>query len=158
MNRIQIDAKNGFLAGRRRDLLGLCGVTAVVLLSLVAPSDAVQSQAAGFAVTPLLREALPGDPAREVVVVMGVFEPGGTTGLHTHPGDEYATVVEGALELVAAGGPPRRVTAGQAYHNPRGLAHETRNAGPGIARVASTFIVDSGKPIVERLDRSAGQP
>jgi hypothetical protein len=33
--------------------------------------------------------------------------------------------------------------------------HETRNVGAGIARVASTFIVDKDKPMLQRLEKDA---
>ena len=142
----------------RRHWARLCGAVAVTMLALAARSDNAQPLAVGFSVTPLLRTMLPGDPGRDVVVALGVFAPGGTTGLHTHPGEEYATVIAGTLEVASADQPPQRYEAGKAYHNPRGLPHETRNVGSGVARVASTFIVDCGKPIVERLDRGAGEP
>ena len=109
-------------------------------------------QATGFSVTPLLRTALSGDAAREVLVASGQFEPDGTTGRHWHHGDEYATVIEGTLEVVAAGQPPRRYTAGEAYHNARGVVHETRNVGNTRARVISTLIVDAGRPLIEPAD------
>jgi len=51
--------------------------------------------------------------------------PGGTTGRHTHPGDEYTYVLQGTLELRAEG-------------------RETR--------VAVTLVIDKGKPIIEFLD------
>ena len=107
------------------------------------------AQPPAFVVTPLSRTDLSGDPGREVVLVRGEFVPGASTGRHTHPGDEYAYVIEGTLEVRADGLEPKRVTAGESYHNPRGVVHETRNIGDGTARVASTFIVDKGRPIVE---------
>ena len=73
--------------------------------------------------------------------------PGATTGRHTHPGDEYTLVLEGTLELRLEGREPRRVNAGDAYHNPKGVIHETRNVGDGPARASATFVIDKGKPI-----------
>ena len=77
------------------------------------------------------------------------FAPGGTTGLHTHPGDEYTFVLQGTLELTAEGREPRRVSAGDVYHNPRGLIHQARNVGEIPALVNITFILDKGKPRTE---------
>lgn len=107
----------------------------------------VHAQAQGVTAKPLLRSSLSGDESKESVILAIEFAPGATTGRHVHPGDEFATVLEGTLELRPVGGEPRRVGAGQAYHNPRGLVHETVNLGPGIARTVATFIIDKGQPI-----------
>lgn len=121
----------------------------VGLAGLGANSSGVGAGGARFAVTPLLRTQPSGEPTREAVIAHGEFAPGASTGRHTHPGDEYAYVIEGTLELLVDGRETRRVGAGQAYHNPRGLVHETRNAGESIARVASTFVVDRGVPLLQ---------
>lgn len=103
----------------------------------------------GFKPTPLMRAPLSGDDSREAVVATAEFAPGGTTGRHTHPGDEYGTLLEGTLEILVEGEAPRQVHAGEAFHNARGVVHESRNVGPGIARVVSTFVITKGKPISE---------
>jgi len=41
---------------------------------------------------------------------------------------------------------PRRVSAGEAWHNPRGAIHELRNVGDTPVRVVNTLVVDKGKP------------
>lgn len=126
------------------------GLAALAILCCGVLGDASFGAAAPrFVVTPLLRTQLGADPSLEVVVVHGEFAPGASTGRHTHPGDEYAYVIEGTLELLVDGREPRRVNAGEAYHNPRGVVHETRNGGERVARVASTFIVDRGPPLLQ---------
>lgn len=120
-----------------------------VALALALLTAAVEAGLQGVEITPLLRTTPDGEPQREAVVVRAVFQPGSGTGRHVHPGDEYATVIEGALELRVAGQPARSVVAGQAYHNPRGVIHETVNAGRVPARVISTFIIDHGQPLVQ---------
>ena len=136
---------------RRCRRLSVTALAACVLVITASPA-LVHPETRGFAVTPLLRTPLAGDASREVLVATGQFEPDGTTGRHSHHGDEYATVIEGTLELLVAGQPPRRYTAGQAYHNVRGVVHETRNAGGTRARVVSTLIVDVGRPLIEPAD------
>ena len=126
-------------------------ITAGMLTIVIGPG-VVHPQATGFAVKPLLRTVLSGDASREVLVATGEFEPGGSTGRHSHPGDEYATVIEGTLEVVTAGRPPHRYAAGEAYHNARGVVHETRNVGGTRGRVVSTLIVDAGRPLSEPAD------
>lgn len=120
---------------------------AAALIALGLLSSSVHAQPQGFVAKSLLRTTLSGDDTKETVIATAEFAPGGTTGRHTHPGDEYATVLQGTLELRLEGREPRRVSAGEAYHNPRDVAHETRNVGDGPARVASTFVIDKGKPL-----------
>ena len=122
------------------------------MIAMVGGPGVGYPQATGFAVTPLLRTPLSADKSQEVLIATGQFEPAGTTGRHSHHGDEYATVIEGTVEVVTDGQPPRRYTAGEAYHNARGVVHETRNVGKARARVVSTLIVDSGRPIIEPAD------
>ncbi len=103
----------------------------------------------------LLRTALSGDATREVVVVSAEFPSGAKTGLHTHPGDEYATVLEGSLDVLVEGQPPKRVQAGEAYHNARGVIHETRNTGETAARIVATFVIDKGQPLSQPVPASS---
>ena len=77
------------------------------------------------------------------------WAPGATTGRHVHHGDEYAYVTDGSLELRVDGAPSRIIRAGESYHNVEGVAHETVNTGPTLARSITFFVVDKGKPIVE---------
>lgn len=120
-------------------------------LLLAASSQPSLAQNSGPSITPLQRTTVSGSDTLEAVTVMVMFEPQGTTGWHTHPGDEYATLIEGTLEIRYKDKPPRRVNAGEAYHNVRGIAHETVNIGKSPARVVSTFIVDKGKPLLQPL-------
>ena len=127
----------------------LAFVTTAVLLFAALSATSVYAQAQGFAGKPLLRTALSGDDTKEAVIGTAEFAPGATTGRHTHPGDEYGIVLQGTLEFRLEGREPRRASAGEAFHNPKGVIHETRNVGEGIARVASTFIIDKGKPLTQ---------
>jgi|688.fasta_scaffold102779_2 quercetin dioxygenase-like cupin family protein len=129
-----------------------CSAIAPMALGIVVAgfiSGNAYAQAPGLTAKPLLRAALSNDETKESVMVSVEFAPGSTTGLHTHPGDEYGFVLTGTLELSAEGRETRRVSAGDAFHNPRGLVHEGRNVGDTPARVALTFVVDKGKPITQ---------
>jgi len=110
---------------------------------------AVRAQPQGVTPSILLRTNVSGDEGKEAVIGFAEFAVGATTGRHTHPGDEYATVLEGTLEIRVEGSEPRRVSAGEAYHNPKGIVHETRNVGEIPARVAGTFIIEKGRPLSE---------
>src|SRR5262249_12521857 len=100
-----------------------------------------------MAVKVLMKTTVSGDESREAIIGMGEFPPGASTGRHTHPGDEYATVLEGELEILVDGQPPKHVKAGEAYHNGRDVIHETRNAGAVTAKVVSTLVIAKGQPI-----------
>jgi quercetin dioxygenase-like cupin family protein len=112
-------------------------------------ADLVPAQAPGITAKPLLRTSLSGDDGRETFVLAVEVAPGATTGRHKHPGDEYATVLQGTLELRVEGRDVRRVSAGEAYHNARDVIHETRNVGDTPARLAIVFVIEKGKPITE---------
>jgi len=84
---------------------------------------------------------------RHAVQALAEFIPGGAAGKHTHPGEELGYVVEGTLELLIEGQPPRVVKAGEAFFVPAGVVHDGRNIGSGPAKVLATYIVEKGKPV-----------
>jgi len=107
------------------------------------------AQAPGITAKPLLKTTLSGDDTKESIIVTVEFAAGSKMWRHTHPGDEYTVVLHGALELSAEGRERQRISAGEAYHIPRGLAHETRDVGDIPARIVHVFVVDKGKPILQ---------
>jgi quercetin dioxygenase-like cupin family protein len=122
----------------------LAAALSAVALGSLAPG--ANAQSVGVSSKPLLRSTVSGDSAKESVLLSIEFAQGATTGRHTHPGDEFAVVLQGTLELRVEGQEPRRVTVGDAYHNPQGVVHETRNVGDSVAKTVATFIVEKGKP------------
>jgi quercetin dioxygenase-like cupin family protein len=81
---------------------------------------------------------------REVVTARADFPAGGSTGLHTHPGDEISYVAEGTVEIVIAGASTTYKT-GEAFHVPAGTVHDARAAG-GPAVVIANYVIEKGKP------------
>jgi quercetin dioxygenase-like cupin family protein len=77
------------------------------------------------------------------------WPPGLSTGLHTHPGDEYATVLEGEVTGQKQNGETKTYTAGQSYHNEAGVVHEAKNTGNQTAKTLNVFVVEKGKPLVQ---------
>ncbi len=61
------------------------------------------AQAQGITARPLLRTGLSGDEGKEILILSVKIAPGATTGRHKHPGDEYATVLQGTLDLRSRG-------------------------------------------------------
>jgi quercetin dioxygenase-like cupin family protein len=127
-----------------RSLLLTSAITLFVFASLFAVG--LSAQAPGFTITPLLQSTFGDDASKDAVVLKVELAPGSSTGRHTHPGDCYGTVVEGTVELHVEGREARWVSAGEAYHNPRGTIHEFRNIGEKPARLVNTMVVDKGKP------------
>jgi quercetin dioxygenase-like cupin family protein len=120
-----------------------CGAFAALLLAALP----VAAQPIGIAIQPLLKAGVSDVPGKQTTVALATFAPGATTGRHLHEGDEYATVLEGELELNVDGQAPRRVSAGTAYHNAKGVVHETRNVGSVPARLSTVLVIDLGRPL-----------
>ncbi len=119
----------------------------VMIIASVALSATALAQAPGISVRPLLRTTLSDDSTKDVVTIEVEFAPGSTTGRHIHPGDEFAALLEGRLEVRTEGEEPRQVRGGEGYHNRRDVVHETVNVGDTPARMITTFVIDRGKPI-----------
>src|SRR5215831_9499885 len=81
---------------------------------------------------------------REVVTARAEFPSGGTTGMHTHPGDEISYVAEGTVELVIDGA-SKTYRAGEAFHVDAGKVHEAKASG-GPAVVIANYVIEKGKP------------
>lgn len=81
---------------------------------------------------------------REVVTARAEFPAGGSTGLHTHPGDEVSYVAEGAVEIVVDGG-SKTYKAGEAFHVAAGKVHDAKAVG-GAAVVVANYVIEKGKP------------
>ena len=87
----------------------------------------------------------PSDVHIEVVT----FEPGSSTGWHTHPGPTYAMVKAGQIVLQRA--PDCRkvtVSAGQGAFIPGGTAHVAHNDGKDPAEVYSSQIMPAGTTVL----------
>src|SRR5215510_9005162 len=119
----------------------------VCAIVLVLAGAALAQQAQSPKVTALISEApVTGVPDKVFALITADWPLGVTTGRHTHPGDEYGTVVEGTLVTRQEGGEWKTVTAGQSYYVPAGVVHETKNEGNMPAKSYNAFIIEKGKP------------
>jgi len=118
----------------------------VALLIAVAGIGTLAAQQPGFT-RKLVQDQDLSIADRHAVQALAEFIPGGAAGKHTHPGEELGYVVEGTLELLIEGQPPRVVKAGEAFFVPAGVVHDGRNVGSGPAKVLATYIVEKGKPV-----------
>jgi quercetin dioxygenase-like cupin family protein len=122
------------------------------LIALVAAAGLGALSGALVAQSPGLSRAIiqRGDvsfPGYEAVVARVEVAPGRTAEWHTHPGDEITYVLEGEAELLVAGQPPRKLSAGEAMVIPRGTVHNARNSGTTAVRALSIYVVDKSKPL-----------
>ena len=118
---------------------------ALIVASALAPHAALTQP--GIKRTDLQRHDL-SVPGREVIQVLVEFAPGVAFPKHSHPGEEIAYVVEGALEYALEGRPPVTVKAGEALFIPAGTPHAVKNVGSGNAAELATYVVEKGKPLV----------
>jgi len=91
---------------------------------------------------------LSGVPGKTTTMISVEWPPNASSGRHYHDGDEYGLVTEGTLRITYFNGkPPLIVKQGEAYHNPAGVVHETRNASSTVAYSISVLVIDRGKPL-----------
>jgi quercetin dioxygenase-like cupin family protein len=60
-------------------------------------------------------------------------------------------VIEGAPEYRIEGGPPVTLEAGGVLFVPAGAIHSAKNVGSGNGAEIATYLVENGKPLVERV-------
>ena len=140
---------------------GTALVPALALAAMAASSVQAQQAAAPapqlYSSRPLIAAPVTGDDKKEVVLLSVSIQPTGTVPMHTHPGDCVGSVVDGTVELLVEGQPPRRVAAGEAYSNLRGTVHGFRNVGESQSRLLNSLVVDKGAPRVQPLPQPAKQ-
>jgi quercetin dioxygenase-like cupin family protein len=105
------------------------------------------AQAPGITRTAVQEQDLGSMPGRQAVVARVEFAPGALVAKHTHAGEEIGYVVEGQLELIIQGQPPRIVKAGEGFLVPAGVVHEGKNTGSGKAVVLATYVHVKGMPV-----------
>jgi quercetin dioxygenase-like cupin family protein len=87
-------------------------------------------------------------PGREIVQVLTEIPVGVESGWHTHPGEEVGYIAAGTVLMEIAGRPPRTLQAGEGFLIPPGTPHNARDLGPGTSHMLSTYIVETGQPLV----------
>jgi quercetin dioxygenase-like cupin family protein len=75
-----------------------------------------------------------------------IFAPNHVVPLHTHPGVESSYCVEGGGVFVIRGAPDRVITPGLSFQAAPYLVHGLHN-GPASTKLASTYILEKGKPL-----------
>jgi quercetin dioxygenase-like cupin family protein len=113
---------------------------------LTLPASAPAQQRTGIKSVPILTKDVTGAPGREMTILSIELAPGGASGLHTHPGDEHGTVLEGTLMLKVGNEEFKPVTAGQTFSVAPETPMEIKNAGSQTVKVMNVLILEKGKP------------
>ena len=88
---------------------------------------------------------------REMIQVRVDFPSGAYATNHRHPGEEIIYVLEGTLEYTMEGQTPITLTKGGVLFVPAGVIHSAINVGKTPASELATYIVEKGKPLVEKV-------
>ena len=94
---------------------------------------------------PLQRFDVPGAPY-ETVIGIAEIGPNVSIGRHIHPGPESGYLIEGSLELLIDGEPPRLIKVGESYKVPPRTVHDAKTGSEG-AKVIATYVVEKGQPL-----------
>jgi quercetin dioxygenase-like cupin family protein len=87
-------------------------------------------------------------PGYVTIILLAEIDPGAFIIRHMHPGIESSYVLEGGYELAIRGQPTRTLKAGDAFQVPPETPHAGVRNGDKKTRVAVTFVVEKGKPLV----------
>lgn len=88
---------------------------------------------------------------REMIQVRVDFPAGAFATNHRHPGEEIIYVLEGTVEYTLEGQSPITLTKGGVLFVPAGVVHSAINVGRQTASELATYIVEKGKPLVEKV-------
>lgn len=131
-------------------LVGL-GAVATVTVASATPSSGSASTVIGRAVvsedikinTSEIK-VMTKDPV-EVITQTVTFQPGGTSGWHSHPGPVFVVVKTGTITVYDATCTPRRYSAGQGFvEGPEPAV--VRNEGTIVSENVATLLVPQGTP------------
>jgi quercetin dioxygenase-like cupin family protein len=117
------------------------------MLMLSAAASAQQQPAPpGPKATVLTTQPVTGLPDKEFLMITAELAPGASSGLHTHPGDEFGIVIEGTLMVKIGTGDFKPVSAGQTFNAPQGTPMEIKNTSNQTIKVINVLINEKGKP------------
>ena len=127
----------------------IASMATLIAVAMLAPA-AAQQPAPATKVTPLMKEALPEFPGREVTILTLDIPPGASSPPHRHPGHHvFGFVIEGSYKIKVGEGPETVLTKGQTFHEAPGQLHAvSANASQTEpAKVVVFMVLESGKPI-----------
>lgn len=122
----------------------IAAILSLVVVGLLAGERARGQQAPAVTKQIVLKEAT-SLPDRDAIMALVELPPGSSEGRHTHAGELFGFVVEGAITLLSEGSPATKLAAGEAYHVLPGRAHDVINEGSVVARTAVVLVAERGK-------------
>jgi quercetin dioxygenase-like cupin family protein len=129
----------------RKSIIIAIAALAVGGMALAQGQMAPVAQTAGLKRTVIQKFDVPAGDRETVVAVIDI--PANTdVARHTHPGPEVDYILEGEVNLVVEGQPPKTYRAGDSFAIPQGTPHGGKS-GPGGAKLLGTYIVEKGKPL-----------
>ena len=105
------------------------------------------AQQSGIKRTPLQKLDFPA--GYNTVTAIAEIPAGGAAGRHTHPGAETGYVLEGELELLIDGQPPKKLKAGDSYQIPEGAVHDAKASGDKPMKVLGVYVIKAGEPLAK---------
>ena len=132
----------------------------VAAFGLIVIGGDARGQLAGLQIIPLAQGY---SPYNNVIVhVKGpsdalqadlIFQPGGTTGWHTHPGPVVVVIKSGALTETHSDGCTTVHPAGSVFFEDAGVVHNASNQTGGVTEVYATFMFPAGtQPLIPAGD------
>lgn len=94
-------------------------------------------------------------PGREIVQAETEIPPGVESGWHLHPGEEVGFVIAGTVEMQVRGRSTVILRAGDGFLIPPRTPHNARDIGRETGRMLSTYIVETGQPLVTLVEPHA---
>ena len=145
--------------GRNWRKLGGAALVAALALLLVCSRDAL-GQASALQIIPQAQGYsrdhnvnMHSKGPSDVLQALLVFQPGGDTGWHTHPGPVVVVVKTGALTEIHSNGCTIVHPAGSVFFESRDVVHRAINQTGDVTEVYATFISPAGsQPLVPAPD------
>src|SRR5215472_3588394 len=96
----------------------------------------------------VIEQALPGEPARELILIEVTYPPGEGSPPHLHTNGVMALVVSGAIASKVGDGPERVFHTGDAWWEPPGAIHRVSRNASNVepARLLAIYIAPKGAP------------
>jgi quercetin dioxygenase-like cupin family protein len=137
-------------ATSRRDFTNDAFTSAFAALAASVAGSAALAQApvsgSSSSVRQVIRQALPGEPARELILTEVNYPPGAVSAPHLHANGVMAFVVSGAVASAVNDTPEQTFHAGEAWWEPPGAVHRiSRNASATEpAKLLAVFVAPKG--------------
>jgi quercetin dioxygenase-like cupin family protein len=124
-------------------------VTLAVGITLGALGDRfLSAQQQSIKRTELLKTVIEGMEGKEVIMYVAELAPGAAAGKHTHPGPEFAYILDGALTLEPEGQALKTYKTGEVFDNAAKIVHDAKNASATApSKVLVFLLAEKGQPL-----------